>query len=507
MLRKVQESPPPPHELVPGMNPSVSHVIARMMAKDPDERYPDHIELINALKEIETTTVSLAEILSAVKDTGGTRDGRPTAPPRREETASEGPPPSPRQLARWLRDGVAAARSGDRLLARTLLQKAVKLDSKNENALLWLVSVLDGPQERIPYLDRIREFNPASEKALVGLRAATLEAGVVEARKENRPAARRYLIRATELDPRSEPAWVWLARVADSPEEAANALRRALEVNPGNEMVRLWLERCQPPPAQPPRTPPPSWTCPICQAQAPRAASPCPACGALLTLADLAAWRGQRPVDPAILRQAVARLEILLRKKPGPSGHYNLALCYLNAKQFLQAARELQTFLRAKPGSAVLGQQAEELLRQLREAEMVRPTPLPSAAPDAPLGRTVLVVDDSATMRKVVARALEPYDYRVVEAADGAEALGLIDELRPDVVLLDLDLPGRDGCQVCRAIRARPQAAALPVIMLSRRSGLMDKLRARLAGSTQFLIKPFQPDILVQVVENACPRA
>ncbi len=102
----------------------------------------------------------------------------------------------------------------------------------------------------------------------------------------------------------------------------------------------------------------------------------------------------------------------------------------------------------------------------------------------------ILVVDDVATMRAVGADALQQSGFRVAEAADGDEAIRRFDELGPDLVLLDVEMPGRDGFETCRELRARPRGRHLPIVMMTSRDDLQAIHRAYEAGATDFVAKP-----------------
>lgn len=102
-------------------------------------------------------------------------------------------------------------------------------------------------------------------------------------------------------------------------------------------------------------------------------------------------------------------------------------------------------------------------------------------------------------MQNLVKRALEP-DYRVLVADNAVDALSLIYHHQIAVLLLDVSMPGIDGLELCRTVRNLPQFQNLPVIMLTARDGLFDKVQGRLAGATEYLTKPFDADQLRLVV-------
>lgn len=115
---------------------------------------------------------------------------------------------------------------------------------------------------------------------------------------------------------------------------------------------------------------------------------------------------------------------------------------------------------------------------------------------------TVLVVDDSPTIRKVVELTLKREQIRVLGAADGLSALAIVADENPDLVLLDIMLPRMDGYQICQIIRRNKDYKKLPIVMLSGKDGLFDRVRGKLAGSTEYITKPFDPADLVRVVRK-----
>ncbi len=115
---------------------------------------------------------------------------------------------------------------------------------------------------------------------------------------------------------------------------------------------------------------------------------------------------------------------------------------------------------------------------------------------------TVLVVDDSPTVRKIVQMTLQREHIRVITASDGLSALTSVADEMPAVILLDIQLPRMDGYHICQIIRKNLQFRQIPIIMLSGKDGLFDKMRGRLAGSTEYLTKPFDSVELVQTVRK-----
>ena len=117
--------------------------------------------------------------------------------------------------------------------------------------------------------------------------------------------------------------------------------------------------------------------------------------------------------------------------------------------------------------------------------------------------RTVLVVDDEPLIRDVVARYLEREGFRVVECGDGDTARALVERHEPDLVVLDVMLPGTDGLEVCRWIRAR---SATPVILLTARGEETDRIVGLELGADDYVVKPFSPRELAVRARNLLKR-
>ncbi|HEX6682943.1 MAG TPA: response regulator transcription factor [Candidatus Limnocylindrales bacterium] len=120
------------------------------------------------------------------------------------------------------------------------------------------------------------------------------------------------------------------------------------------------------------------------------------------------------------------------------------------------------------------------------------------------MGASVLVVDDDPTVSDVVRRYLEHAGYRVTLAADGETALAEHARVRPDLVILDLMLPGVDGLEVCRRIRQR--ADAVPIIMLTALGEEVDRIAGLQLGADDYVTKPFSPRELVLRAQSVLRR-
>jgi len=121
--------------------------------------------------------------------------------------------------------------------------------------------------------------------------------------------------------------------------------------------------------------------------------------------------------------------------------------------------------------------------------------------------RKVLIVDDDPFIRKLIETTLEDVGgVRVVEAGDGQEALAVADREHPDLVLLDVMMPRLDGIEACRRLRAKPDTADVPVVMLTASDRFEDRAKATAAGADRYLRKPFSPLDLLRLVEGLPKR-
>lgn len=116
----------------------------------------------------------------------------------------------------------------------------------------------------------------------------------------------------------------------------------------------------------------------------------------------------------------------------------------------------------------------------------------------------IMVIDDSPTVRKVVETCLRRENFDVCSFSDGVEAMRWLtsaDARIPDLILLDIGLPKIDGYEVARRFRAKPQFSNTIIVMLTRREGVIDRLKGRLAGAKDYITKPFKIQDIVNSVQ------
>jgi chemosensory pili system protein ChpA (sensor histidine kinase/response regulator) len=160
-------------------------------------------------------------------------------------------------------------------------------------------------------------------------------------------------------------------------------------------------------------------------------------------------------------------------------------------------------------GATILGDGRVVLIIDLLAHIRARQPALPAQAVDAPLilndplkkrPLLVLVVDDSVTVRKVTSRLLERNGMNVLTAKDGIDALAVLEEHTPDLMLLDIEMPRMDGFEVAIQVRNDPRLMRLPIIMITSRTGQKHRDRAMAIGVNDYLGKPYQESVLLESI-------
>ena len=238
--------------------------------------------------------------------------------------------------------------------------------------------------------------------------------------------------------------------------------------------------------------------CPFCKAENPAQAFTCGQCLATLTLSDLEMMLANSHADKEALRHAIKEMESTRDSRPLDEKELtNVGIAHLNLRDFEAGYQYLLEASNLNPNNVMLASQVNSLLIRIEDIKRQEET-----AGAMPREKKILVVDDSPTVRKLIAGKLEKCGHEVYCAADGIEAIEQLDTVIPDLVLLDITMPRMDGYQVCKVIRGRESTKDIPVVMISGKDGFFDKVRGRMAGTTGYITKPFGPETLMKAVET-----
>lgn len=157
---------------------------------------------------------------------------------------------------------------------------------------------------------------------------------------------------------------------------------------------------------------------------------------------------------------------------------------------------EMLTVLAVQPPSFVQGTDvAQEAEPEMRAAEISSPELDPIA-----MTKRILTIDDSKTMRDMLMLTLAGAGFDVLQAVDGADGLEVLARERVDLIITDINMPNMDGYEVIRRVRANPAHRALPILVLTTEGEADKRAIAREAGATGWMVKPFDPDRLLETV-------
>lgn len=311
----------------------------------------------------------------------------------------------------------------------------------------------------------------------------------------DRGLARTILGTILQREPNHEQALLWIAALADTPPDAIKILERILEINPRNEQARSTIavlrlnavttdEATAPVYEEPqPTSASRAWVCQLCDNQDIGYPNRCSRCGAILDVNDLKLISENECANEQLLLGGVQRWEQAERHSRSFEGQINLARAYLNLHRSNDALTHLRRAIEIRPDDHKI----RRALEQIRSRKLV------------------LAVDDSMTIRRIVSILLERNGYRAAVACDGEEAMSKVREEVPDLVLLDVVMPGLNGYQVCRLLRQDERSARTPIVILS--SSLLDRIKGRLAGVTDYMAKPFEVDTLLFTLRKHLPSS
>ncbi len=461
--------------------------------------------------------------------------------------------------ADWeLQRGMTAARAGFRSVAEVHLARAAELAPEDSRVWMWLAWVASSPDNMTRCLNRVLELDPANPMAVAGRdwsKALAADSGV-----EVQAPAREYTTNEpTDFEPTNVVATSSTATLSEitSVEESDSAIRlevpevdrlelphffditsdaidaptvvtATLVSNPTNAINEQATSSEMPVQSTDDWTPvsaslPVAVVDPVAESLTSRHVADLPADTDTQNRRwnDLVRRAAEMPLpprseSPVVVADSIAadsmaavtssiipetNVQSRFTEVPGSSSQQIEVAASQVSDTLLAGASELvaptltaptlTAPILATPNESVAVEDVEALTHSFTPATSV------SESDGRPL---VMVVDDSPTVRKLVSLTLERRGYRVISAFDGVAAIKELGSCRPDLILLDINMPRLDGYRLCKLIKKHEATQSIPVVMLSGKDGMFDKLRGRLVGCSDYITKPFEADALTHKV-------
>ena len=320
--------------------------------------------------------------------------------------------------------------------------------------------------------------------------------------------SRKILAELLKSFPRSAKGWLWYSRVTGSMKAIGTALENAAIISPKDPQIlgeirkfksaekKVWTERVR--------------HCPFCWSPVEKSAVACHYCKAHLLIHEQF-FTSQRTAKQEILEEAIQRYEKVLRREENADAFYFMAMAVLNLERWEDSLDYLNRADKLAPDNTVFAEQLNALMNYMTAMETLSDEQVCTREREAEAvwvsqgtvrKNRVLVVDDSAVTRKVITMTLGKKGYTVATAKNGLEALVRLNEGGVGLMLLDIVMPGMDGYKVLSIMKMSPEFKKIPVIMLTARDTLLDKLKGKMSGPAEYLTKPFDPEVLVAKVRK-----
>ncbi|MFT5727405.1 MAG: CheY-like chemotaxis protein [Desulforhopalus sp.] len=303
------------------------------------------------------------------------------------------------------------------------------------------------------------------------------------------------------------PAWLWHSRLMNQVGYLGKAINEMRKWGGHDPLVKAELAKIEPHINQGQQT---VKRCIFCWAIVATGQEQCETCKCLLSIST----KKEIPGGNKELEASLKRYEDELNNHPGNSriayclclGKFSLgqkeqAQDYLNKaliispneQLFLKTSKFLNTVDKVKDEP-----QKEKTIKKVEEPPV--PSLQPAVVPEK--NKTILVIEDSKTSRKVISLVLNRQGYDIAEATTGSEGLAQLAQVLPDLILLDVMLPDMDGYQILSKIRSDDRIKTVPVVMLTGKRSSVDRMKGLASGANEYLTKPFDPAKLVKVLER-----
>ena len=423
--------------------------------------------------------------------------------------------------------------STDRVEARECFREAAQLNADDARVWQALAKLADTPAESVEALRQLRRIAPDTPNATSALRNA-LAADARSLAEANRvdDAYKRWR-EAIDLTGGDVELWLGIASTTTNQEESAKAVETAYKLNPSNSEAIAAMRKLQASKIDPAKVAAPVDAFSRFGADENAATldgfTELDADASFTQLdASLDAFASLPDASVEVVEEVSAsapEIEVVVvpASEPAPESWDELEVEAAPAPVIDVAApasaASVEEPAPAPPAESV----AAPIVPAPAAPEPMAPAPVvaaPAAAVDvdtpAPVAaspsngsssrKTVMIVDDSPTIRKILGLTLERAGYKVVAEPDGESAIERLIQVVPHLILLDIAMPKIDGYEVCKRIKQDPRTKHVPVVMLSGKGALFDKVKGHMAGATEYLTKPFETPAVLAVVTNYCEQ-
>ncbi len=358
-----------------------------------------------------------------------------------------------------LTDTASAIAAGDRELAQQEIESVMPENTDCPTAWLMRAFTSESMSECETAISRALDLDPNNETAIAGLNwfhgiQALAEWQIGAARQAEEAARQAELERQAELKRQAEEE---AARKAELERQAEEAARQAELERQAEESARLAeLER---------------------QAELQRQAEEAARLAELERQAEIQRQAAEAARQAEIERQA--QTEQLAESKAD--------------EELDRLQQEVET---------LAGEVQQEVEMPTAVAESNQSGKPVSGEERSSSQSLILAVDDSPTVRKLVSLTLGANGFEVLTAADGIEALNILSDTLPDLILCDINMPRLGGYKLCKFVKKHERTQSIPVVMLSGKDGVFDKMRGKLSGCDDFISKPFESEELVAKIRE-----
>ena len=320
--------------------------------------------------------------------------------------------------------------------------------------------------------------------------------------------AQKILLQAAAQDPNNAQVWLWLSRTLHNMKQLRLALSKAYKQSPKDQHLahdirmfhkaaKMGLEQIR--------------RCPFCYAPLDVQGTHCHFCGGVFLIKAEELPSIGKNVDRRELQAALVRFESVLARELNIPVLFYAALVCLNLNDFdavLEYLEQLQQCVdpNESPYTVTVARIVAFIASRHTAGEMESDSAASNekspVMAEVSKQKKVLVVEDSPTTRKVIKMTLQGNDFDVIEAEDGVEALTKINDEQPDLILLDVMLPKLDGYGILSVLKQNSGLKGVPVIMLTSKDGLKDRIKGRFSSASAYLTKPFKPEVLLAKVHQ-----